>query len=155
MEAEVQRIIEELFIETPRESTRAIWDDTVVSHFSNLSYADLYDYQVGAGHDTYVIYGSTQWPRYIMCNMPVLQRIISGSGGGDDSTTGSCTTSCVYTRPDCCDEDDTECINYGEDGAEGSLEERAQGDPYDWNPLNHATGTTQDLTWPKVAVSYG
>jgi hypothetical protein len=146
-------MVEELFIGRPRESTQQIWNDTVLPRFNSLSYANLYDYQTGAGYETYLEYGITQWPRYITCNLGVLQSIISGSGGDDGGDSSSCTTSCVCATVDCCDEDDVECINSIEDDSTSGLEERAPNDLYYWNPVNPATGASQDLTWPTISVS--
>jgi hypothetical protein len=58
-------MVEKLFIGTPQESTKVIWNNTVLTHFDSLSYAALHDCQTGAGNQIYLMYGTTQWPRYI------------------------------------------------------------------------------------------
>ncbi|RYP68287.1 hypothetical protein DL771_006789 [Monosporascus sp. 5C6A] len=90
----VERMIEELFIGKPRVSTQVIWNDTVVPRFNSLTYASIYECQMGTGYETYLMYDTRQWPRYITCNLPVFQAIISGDGG-DDGGSGSCTASCA------------------------------------------------------------
>ncbi|TPX10951.1 uncharacterized protein E0L32_008157 [Thyridium curvatum] len=90
IESLVLFMAQRLFVETPRRSLIDIWDRTVVTRFNSLSYANLADYQRRRGHTLYVMYGSTQWPRYITCNLGVLQEAIAGNGGGGGGG-GSCT----------------------------------------------------------------
>lgn len=136
----MEHMVEELFIGTPRESTINIWDTAVVPRFDSLSYANLHDYQQNAGYETYMLYGSTQWPRYVTCNMAVINAAIGG-GGGDSS--GSCTFTCVCVREDCCSADDTECINWSEDS---NLSKRAA-KTYTWIATDPLTGQVAQLDW--------
>ncbi|RYP21255.1 hypothetical protein DL767_009307 [Monosporascus sp. MG133] len=122
----VERMVEELFIGKPRVSTQAIWNDTVVPRFNRLSYASLYEYQMGTGYETYLMYGTTQWPRYITCNLPVLQAIISGDGD-DDGGSGSCTASCAEDRG-------------------SNLQKRAARD-YDWWAVDPTSSNKMYLPW--------
>ncbi|OBT95158.1 hypothetical protein VE01_07296 [Pseudogymnoascus verrucosus] len=140
-----EKMAEELFIGTPRQSTIDIWDNTVVPYFDNLSYANLHDYQMGAGRNEFLQYGSTQWPWYITCNMATLQIAMSGNGGDSDPGSGSCTTTCVCVRADCCSEDDSECINSSEDGYDTVSKRAAKN--YDWTAFDYRTGARQSLPW--------
>lgn len=149
IESLVLFMAQRLFVETPRRSLIDIWDRTVVTRFNSLSYANLADYQRRRGHALYVMYGSTQWPRYITCNLGVLQEAIAGTGGGGGG--GSCTRTCECVREDCCTPDNSACVN----AASGDqLQKRTNAEIYHWTAIDPHSTASQYLPWrgPEVRL---
>ncbi|EXF81327.1 hypothetical protein CFIO01_00989 [Colletotrichum fioriniae PJ7] len=141
----MEKMVSELFMGTPRESTKSIWNNTMLSYseFNSLSYANLHDYQQAQGYDYYLQLG-TQWPRYVVCNLGSINAAIKGGDGEGD---GSCTITCACTRDDCCDEDDDICIKWSKDGETTALQKRGEKKSYPWIAIDPATGAQASLPW--------
>lgn len=122
-------LVTALFWGTPIVSQKDLWNRRIaaVTQFTSLSYANLHDYlQSSDGDFIYVSLGSTQGPRYIVCNLDYVASTVAnwvaaraGGGGG-----GSSTITCVCVRSDCCSPNDSECIGFDTD-----LEFEARGLP--------------------------
>ncbi|KAK1480203.1 glycosyl hydrolase family 18, partial [Colletotrichum tamarilloi] len=141
----MEKMVSELFMGTPRESTKSIWNNTMLSYseFNSLSYANLHDYQQAQGYDYYLQLG-TQWPRYVVCNLGSINAAIKGGDGDGD---GTCTITCACTRDDCCAEDDDTCINWSKDGETTALQKRGEKKPYPWIAVDPFTRAQASLPW--------
>ncbi|KAG9251358.1 putative class V chitinase [Emericellopsis atlantica] len=136
-------LISVLFWGSPRPATIDVWDNQIrVSVYNSLSYENLADYIQNAGRELFMSLGSSQGPRYVACNMALLNQDVGGDG---DDGGGSFITDCTCERDDCCQEDDDECIAFGEQSLR--IAARSNEKTYSWFIPDPSTGETVDLSW--------
>ncbi len=153
-------LVTALFWGSPTTSQKDLWNRRIaaVSQFTSLSFANLHDYLTSTdGTMIMVSLGSTQGPNYITCNLNLVANTVSNWIAARDGGSGnSVTLSCACTRDDCCNPNDTECINFNPDSA---LAARAvplglhvlgkRGDPVEY--VDELTDTS---TTPPTTISY-
>lgn len=124
----------------PRPSTIEVWNGKIrASVFNSLSYDNIRDYMNARGTTIFDRLGSTQAPRYIVCDMVALNATIGRPSDSD----------CTCTLQGCCTEGDEACISASQ--GVPALEKRTG--PKDYKFTVHDQGRQIEVNWQLPSVS--